>query len=213
MVLSVLLIIAAFVLTLILMVQRFYKNLMTDEGYLMHTLPVGTGRLISAKLIVAAVWTIVCAAVVFLSVMIMAYSGDVWQEFLRIFQNAGLPSLDVTLFILEFCALVLASLLAAILMVYASLSLSMLFNKHRVAISFAVYVGLNTVLQIILSVAVSLFAHMSRETYQSFEAFIETNTLAAVHICMSVALLVVAGFGAGMFYTTKYMLKNRLNLQ
>ena len=40
------LIAAAFVITLILTIQRFYKNLLTDEGYLMFTLPVSTGRLI-----------------------------------------------------------------------------------------------------------------------------------------------------------------------
>ena len=33
-------IIAAFVITLIVIIQRFYKNLLTDEGYLMFTLPV-----------------------------------------------------------------------------------------------------------------------------------------------------------------------------
>ena len=33
-------------LTLVLMVYRFYKNLMTDEGYLMFTLPVSRSQLI-----------------------------------------------------------------------------------------------------------------------------------------------------------------------
>ena len=33
-------IVVVFVITLILILQRFYKNLLTGEGYLMHTLPV-----------------------------------------------------------------------------------------------------------------------------------------------------------------------------
>ena len=40
-------------LTLVLMVYRFYKNLMTDEGYLMFTLPVSRSLLIWSKLIVS----------------------------------------------------------------------------------------------------------------------------------------------------------------
>ena len=43
-------------LTLVLMVYRFYKNLMTDEGYLMFTLPVSRSQLIWSKLLVALVW-------------------------------------------------------------------------------------------------------------------------------------------------------------
>ena len=42
-------------LTLVLMVYRFYKNLMTDEGYLMFTLPVSRSQLIWSKLLVALV--------------------------------------------------------------------------------------------------------------------------------------------------------------
>ena len=51
-------------LTLVLMVYRFYKNLMTDEGYLMFTLPVSRSQLIWSKLLVALVWAVVmaCAA-------------------------------------------------------------------------------------------------------------------------------------------------------
>lgn len=45
-------------LTLVLMVYRFYKNLMTDEGYLMFTLPVSRSQLIWSKLLVALVWSV-----------------------------------------------------------------------------------------------------------------------------------------------------------
>ena len=38
--------IAAVVTTVVLMILRFYRNLMTDEGYLMFTLPVSTTELI-----------------------------------------------------------------------------------------------------------------------------------------------------------------------
>ena len=46
----VLVIVATAVLTYIVVIQRFYKNLLTDEGYLMFTLPVKPSRLILSKL-------------------------------------------------------------------------------------------------------------------------------------------------------------------
>ncbi|MBQ9115898.1 MAG: hypothetical protein IJY04_02640, partial [Clostridia bacterium] len=39
---------------------RFYKNLSSDEGYLMHMLPVPTSSLILSKTIVALTWLILC---------------------------------------------------------------------------------------------------------------------------------------------------------
>ena len=40
---------AVFVISLALMVRRFYSNLLQDEGYLMFTLPVSTHSLIWSK--------------------------------------------------------------------------------------------------------------------------------------------------------------------
>ena len=42
---------AAFVLTLIIQIQRFSKNLLGDEGYLMFTLPASVSQHITAKLL------------------------------------------------------------------------------------------------------------------------------------------------------------------
>ena len=44
------------VMTLVMMVQRFYKNYLTDEGYLMHTLPVKPWMLIVSKLTIGTIW-------------------------------------------------------------------------------------------------------------------------------------------------------------
>ena len=47
----VLIVIAASVMTQVLMIQRYYKNLFTDEGYLTNVLPVlGNGSYYSPKL-------------------------------------------------------------------------------------------------------------------------------------------------------------------
>ena len=211
--LSIMLIVAAFVITLILTIQRFYKNFMTNEGSLMFTLPVSTGRLVWSKLLVAAVWTAVCTAVVFLSLMIMAFSGSEWHELVLAIRNLGLPSLDMTFFIIEFCTLVLASLLTGILTIYASLALSMLANTHRVALSFGFYIALNTLMQIAVSVIMWIFFSPKSIANQTFEAYVETHALGSIHACLSTAIVITLAFGAAMFATTRYMLKNQLNLQ
>lgn len=213
MVLSIMLMVAAFVMTLILTIQRFYKNFMTDEGYLTFTLPVSTGRLIWSKLIVAVIWIVVCSVVAILSLMLMAFSGNEWRIILDGIRELGLPRLDLTLFLIEGSALILASLLTSVLMIYASMALSMLSNKHRVSLSFAFYIGLNTVMQILMSILLWIFANPNYMTGESFRAFIEANAFGAIHTCILITLGITLAFGAGMFATTRYMLKHRLNLQ
>ena len=56
-----------FIVSFILMIQRFYKNLLQDEGYVMLTLPVSIHQHIWSKLIVSSVWFIVTALAVILS--------------------------------------------------------------------------------------------------------------------------------------------------
>lgn len=60
MVLYLSVIFAIAVLCFVSTVQRFYKNLLGREGYLMHTLPVTETQLILSKLITSMVWC--CAA-------------------------------------------------------------------------------------------------------------------------------------------------------
>ena len=49
---------AVFIVAFILMLQRFYKNLLGDEGYIMFTLPASVHQHVWSKLIVSAVWFI-----------------------------------------------------------------------------------------------------------------------------------------------------------
>lgn len=53
-VLFVLLLIGCVVFAVVVMVNRFYKNLLTDEGYLMFTLPVSIHKLLWSKLLVSS---------------------------------------------------------------------------------------------------------------------------------------------------------------
>ena len=74
--------IAAVVTTIVLMVLRFYRNLMTDEGYLMFTLPVSTTELIFSKLIVSVVWFLGTFAVDALGLLLSGMLGS-YEDIVR----------------------------------------------------------------------------------------------------------------------------------
>lgn len=63
--------VALFVLTLIVIIQRFYKGLLCDEGYLMFTLPVKPWQLIASKGTAAFGMSVISGAAAFLSILIL----------------------------------------------------------------------------------------------------------------------------------------------
>ena len=60
---------AIIVITFYMIVTRFYRNLLQEEGYLMHTLPVHEWQQILSKLIVAVIWLILSSIIVILSII------------------------------------------------------------------------------------------------------------------------------------------------
>ena len=70
-------IIGTVVVTIMTIVQRFYRNLLGREGYLMYTLPVTETQLVTSKLISSTVWSLcsilaACLSFGILAVLMMA---------------------------------------------------------------------------------------------------------------------------------------------
>lgn len=63
---------AAFVVTAVILIQRFYKNLLGSEGYLMFTLPVTVSQHLFSKTIIAVVMIALSGIAAFLSIGIFA---------------------------------------------------------------------------------------------------------------------------------------------
>ena len=51
--------ISLFVITIVVTIQRFNKNLLKDEGYLMFTLPVSSKSLVLSKYLTSLIWTLI----------------------------------------------------------------------------------------------------------------------------------------------------------
>ena len=138
-------------LTLVLMVYRFYKNLMTDEGYLMFTLPVSRSQLIWSKLLVALVWSVL--STVLAALAWMAEISVVGRENVFSLIAQGLRSLrqhlsgNLTGCAAALVVLCLVSCLVSFLKFYAAISLGHSFSNHKVLLSVVFYIGFGIVTQ------------------------------------------------------------------
>ena len=204
------------VITLLLIIQRFYKGLLTEEGYLMFTLPCKPWQLIAAKGITASAMTIVGSAVGMLSIMLMGMELSDWGGIFQMFgkipwgelfrQHALWP-----LYIPEGPALLLVGVFASIGHIYVSIAIGHLFHKHRVAWSIGAYIGINILQSVLMSV---FFKIMNRFDWHWMNRLFENIAPAwRAHIIMLVLIACAAIPAAIFFFGTDWILKNKLNLE
>jgi hypothetical protein len=210
--LTVIMIISIFVITFIITLQRFYKNLLTNEGYLMFTLPVSADQLIWSKLIAAFVWNLVSILVVGLAIVIMAVTefrfSDIIREIVRFLQEVHIAGVQLGVYILEFILASVASLLSSILFFYGCMSCSLLFNKNRVLFSFVAFLVFYTVGQILSAIVVSIVMATGLPDF-----FAHMNPYAVIHTAQLGVLALNVLIGAFFYFLSRYMLKNKLNLE
>ena len=214
--------VAAAVMTLVLMVLRFYRNLLRDEGYLMHTLPVNVHELVWSKLIVSLVWFVVTGLVIFLVLLLTGLIqsgtslGDFfmgfpsWAEIREFLAKAGIRSSDLVLVVFELLMGMLLTTLATCLHFYAAMALGHMFSKDKVLLSILFFVGLSIVLSIFqtgmgINMAYRLegmsdYVEVARDALNLFRGLVFRGLLAQLIQ------------GAILYVVTTLSLKKRLNL-
>ncbi len=213
----IIIIVAIAVLTYLVMIQRFYKNLLSDEGYLMFTLPVKSWQHITSKLVVAVMWTVISLLVTLFTIFLMVFNSEmiphiqeliaeVRQEFAPLDQ-AAVISLFVQLSITAFISNV-----ATILMIYSSIAIGHLFGKHRVLASFGAFLGINFAIQSASSLFVAFIMPSTIERLDEFDgAFVEImGLLRGIFQVSNVINIVLC---AVFFVVTSYILQKKLNLE
>ncbi|NLJ30597.1 MAG: hypothetical protein GX424_03160 [Clostridiales bacterium] len=205
------------VMTLIVTIQRFNKNLLTDEGYLSFTLPVKTHTHIDCKMIVSAVWCLASFIMSAISIFILALDQSTLYKTRRFFEDIGstLNQLGpgAYLIILECILFVAVALLASITNIYAAITVGNLSSKHKLLAGLGAYFGFGMVQQIVVSILMTVF-------FSGFDNYMEYLTTAgaweqmrAVQLGLLVMLLYTAVFGAIFYFLTEWLLRKKLNLE
>ena len=132
---------------IIVTVQRFTRNLLGDEGYLMFTIPVGSWQLLLSKMIVMAVWIFFSLFFIMLSAFIISGEG-VFYLFGELFTSFGKFVNQIggtgTFLLLFWCLVVL---LCCALPIYASIMVGGLWRKHRTLGGFLMFIAISFIAQ------------------------------------------------------------------
>ena len=200
-----------------LMLQRFYRNLLRDEGYIMFTLPASVHQQVWSKLIVSTVWFVATGAAVILSFLVAVYEVGFVSAFFRGLQRVleamtAYYALNGTAIALELLALCFVSGAAFALQFYAAMAVGHSFSNHKMALSVVFFFVFQFVSQIVGTVLlVSLDGSPLFEFLSTLD--IQLDAMAGVHIGICLLLVLSAVYGAIFYFLTTYFLKKRLNLE
>lgn len=196
------------VVMVILMIQRFYKNLLGTEGYLMFTLPAKTHELILSKAISAFAWMVMGWIAGVISGFAMVGITSSVQEFLREAQDIWKqlsPNNSLTP-VIWLIILLCAGVMESLIKVYAAIALGHQFSSHRLAGSILAYLGFGIV-EMLLSFVSNKFDVLEKLLNSTNSAgFMSVRSTQTATL---VALAEIAIYGLLCWY----LLDRRLNLE
>ena len=159
---------AVMIVTLILIIQRFYRNLLGSEGYLMFCLPVSTGQHMANKIISATFWIILGGLVGLLSVILLSIMATdptinfaetirqtITQAAGSLMQENGSTQSGMIILVIEGILFLVGSCAEIAAKLYAAIAIGHQWSSHRVLGAVLAFVGI-IIIEIILGNTMSI---------------------------------------------------------
>ena len=213
-------VVAAELMPIIIMIVRFHKNLLANEGYLMHTLPASVHSLVWAKLIVSLVWLLATNLVIVLlgglSVMHLAQMNlaqllagfPSLEELRRMLASVGLNMGDFYLVLAELALIIILSGLVSCLHFYAAMSLGHTFTRRKGLMSVLCFVGISFAFSLITN----LLGIQEVEYLNTVTVVTVRGGLNVLHGTMGKSFFYLLAQGALLYAATVFGLQKKLNL-
>lgn len=179
--------IALYIVTVILLIMRYYKSLYGNEGYLMFTIPVKPHLLLASKSIIAVLWMalsgIVSAGAAFLSAYLLGGGLDIHGIWLE------LQKYNLTNLIYLFIPMLLLSIVWFISQVFFAITLSNLSIFHRMGFGAAILIYIVMyfvfqIIQVIFTLLIPISIHVGESgvslAFDNMWSFIKSNISGAI---------------------------------
>lgn len=214
--------ISLFVITIVVTIQRFNKNLLKDEGYLMFTLPVSSKYLVLSKYLTSLIWTFLSFVVAFLSFtiifMIPTYKYFDFSYFINEFNLlfSNMLNLNILGQFLKIILLMIISYTIFIFNVYLALSVGQLpiFNRFRNVSSFIGFLVINLIISYAQNI-VSLFVNDASVNIEAIDNinYAISSVTSIVSKGLNIAIVINIIIILVLFFATTYILDKKLNLE
>ena len=206
----IVMLIASLFITTVLIVMKFYKTMLSDQGYLSFTLPVTPMQHLISKVLVAAFWLIVNGLVVFISLLLFMWDVDVinniWRTLTGALGEGELKTLLVTIGI----NLIISAFSTPILF-FCAMSIGQLFRTHKIIGSVAGYFIISMVSDVLDTVAMlvvgSGYSSVAIETMEDLQKV--APYLTKIYVGSAFTMIILAAL---CFAVSNILLSRKLNL-
>ena len=201
---------AIFVMTIILIVQRYNNSLLGDEAYFNHVLPVSVSAHIGNKAISAMIWIFVTILVAILTGLLIGIgalivSGEAinLKDLFRALHELGLHLPEhFGLYFFEVLILSIGSIVKTIMQIYAAITIGHQAPNRTTLASIGAYI----LIMIFESSVGRAFLPLLLKAEYGTDGFMNFNR---IFIPTFIATL---AFSAIYFFVCKYLMEKRLNL-
>lgn len=199
---------AIFVMTIIMIVQRYSNSLLGDEAYFNHVLPVTVSEHIGNKAISATLWIFVTILVAVLTGLLIGIgavivSGEFisLRELIQSFYQIDLPK-HFGLYVIEVLILTITGTVKTIMQIYAAITIGHQVQNRTTLASIGAYIGILIFESSVGRALLPLFINLE----YGADGFVNFNRVFIPGFILAVIFSVI------YFFICKYLMENRLNL-
>lgn len=210
--------VACIIVTYVVIISRYHKNLFGNEGYLTQTLPVSKASILASKAIAAFVWLILSMVFMALSFLGMFYLldlKDIWNELSKLLTQ-DLKDIIFRTVIFGFGAMFI-QLLLFISEIYFAITLAntKLFIKNNILFSFVGYLLINLVGGFLEMVGIMLvpFSYNIQTRSIEYRSMIFELTKKSPTIIGFGSVIMDLLICVGLFVATNYILKHKVSVK
>lgn len=207
---------AATLMTTVMNVHRFYKNFLTDEGYLMFTLPVSVHELLWSKLLVATLWSCLTTLLVFVGISLGVGNlvdgiSAAFQEELYLTDIFAELGLNIPLTVAILLLVTIIGCAVGPLEFYCVMSIGYGFNKNKALWSVVIYFAIQTGFSLISGLFSIVNMVVNTESVIA-DAMFNMTFAQQWYLIMLGSAGVSLLLGSIFYLVTAWNLKKRLNL-
>lgn len=207
-------VVAMFVVGLVIVIVRFYKNLLSKEGYLTFTLPFKAIQHLNCKLFCGITVIIVNFIVLLLSLLIFFIGGDGFNTFIDNLKM-GFDMLtqvyrpwQIIIVGVELVMVIALSLFNTLLMPYCAMAIGQRF-RSKIGGAVAAYLCLYAAHEFIDMIVVSVAALLGENVVNP----LENHLFEAASIIIGAGVVYTGLITFALYFTTYRQLSRHLNLE
>ncbi len=199
---------AIFVMTIILIVQRYSNSLLGDEAYFNHVLPVSVSAHIGNKAISATLWIFVTILVAIVTAILIGIGALIvsGESFSLIDMIHDLMAIELPknwgLYAIEALIMVVASAVKTIMQIYAAITIGHQTQNHTTLASIGAYILIMIFESTVGRILIPVFTNIG----------FGEDELLNFTVIFIISVIAAAAFSAIYFFVCKYLMENKLNL-